>query len=441
MNNTDKEQDKKDIKLIITGVCSLVFVVAMIVVFADLINGFLLAVVAFLGLVGVVSLLLGWQSYHVRRKWKAEEEEEQRKQMQEQEERNQLARSGLWEFPVEEFYIDCRDNHVTRITNEYSKQKALKIAKSIIEWERIDIDCCAEYLKINRLKEYLEAGRLAVEKGEKKMLADSKMPKDATPDAGEEAFMESARELSGLYGCQKRKKMLAAMIESYEARIKAIREGEEALKQLGMIYASQQKKESDWAIRGGIAEGIAGPAAGLAVALNTMQSNEEIRAYNASVRKMSMDIMSGLPNMMNDKEKLRQELHHIYGQHSKMEYKVTLSDPTSKSIKNNIVMGNASVSKAGSGVLHIALPICFKKAFIVDVPDGVDTVVDGTIKGEVWFEDSFVDEVIFPLPLYGIPSNMTEEVTLDGMCGRSVEYDGKYTVKITDDQNLWIMEA
>ena len=78
---------------------------------------------------------------------------------------------------------------------------------------------------------------------------------------------------------------------------------------------------------------------------------------------------------------------------------------------------------------------------IEDVPDDVDTVVDGTIKGEVWFEDSFVDEVIFPLPLYGIPSNITEEVTLDGMCGRSVEYDGKYTVKITDNQNLWIMEA
>ena len=126
MNKTDKEQDREDIKLIITGVCSLVFAVVMLFVFSDIMGGFLLALVAIPGLIGAVSLLLGWQSYHVRRKWKAEEEEEQRKQMQEQEERNQLARSGLWEFPVEAFYIDCRDNHVTRINNEYSKQKALK---------------------------------------------------------------------------------------------------------------------------------------------------------------------------------------------------------------------------------------------------------------------------------------------------------------------------
>jgi hypothetical protein len=68
-------------------------------------------------------------------------------------------------------------------------------------------------------------------------------------------------------------------------------------------------------------------------------------------------------------------------------------------------------------------------------------VVDGTIKGKVYFEDKLVGDVIFPLPLYGILSNNTVEVTLDGMCGASVEYDGEYTVKIVDHHNLWVMEA
>ena len=36
---------------------------------------------------------------------------------------------------------------------------------------------------------------------------------------------------------------------------------------------------------------------------------------------------------------------------------------------------------------------------------------------------------------------MTAEITLDGMCDWSVEYNGKYNVKIADEQNLWIMET
>ena len=52
-----------------------------------------------------------------------------------------------------------------------------------------------------------------------------------------------------------------------------------------------------------------------------------------------------------------------------------------------------------------------------------------------------IGSVLIPLPLYGIPTNMREEVTLDAMSDRSVEYNGKYTVKLAESQNLWIMEA
>lgn len=440
MNKTDKEHDKEDIKLIITGVCSLAFAVAILIFFTDLIDGFLLAIVAFLSLIGAVSLLLGWQSYHVRRKWKAAEEEETRKQMQAQEERNQLAKSGLWEFPADEFYTVCRIQNVTRLDNEFSRQKALKIAKSVIEAYQVDVDCCGEYLKINKLEEFLRAGRLEVEKLEQEELSASKMPKDATPDTIEQVFIERANALSGQYGCEKRIKMLSSMISDYEARIRALREGEEALKQLGMIYASQQKKESDWAVIGGIANGIAGPAAGIMAASEAMANNIQIRENNAAMRKTSMEIMSGIPNMMGDRAKLNKEVQSIYYKRSDAEFKVTLPKPSSEDIQKNIKVGTATISKAASGVLHVSLPISFKHKFAVDVPDGVNTVVDGTIRGEIWFENSYVGEVIFPLPLYGIPSNMTAEVTLDGMCGRSVEYDGEYIVKIADQQNLWIME-
>ena len=109
-------------------------------------------------------------------------------------------------------------------------------------------------------------------------------------------------------------------------------------------------------------------------------------------------------------------------------------------IWKNIQVGTATVEKNESGVLSVALPITLKEAFVLGVPKGVRTVVDGTIKGQVWFEDKFVGDVIFPLPLYGIPSSMCADIILDGMCDRSVEFDGKYTVKIAEKQNLWIMD-
>lgn len=99
------------------------------------------------------------------------------------------------------------------------------------------------------------------------------------------------------------------------------------------------------------------------------------------------------------------------------------------------------MKKNPSGVLAVSMPISLKEPFVLDVPNDVCMVVDGVLKAEVWFEDKRVDSVFFPLPMYGIPTNMTAEIILDGMCGRSVEFDGEYTVKIADTQNLWIMEA
>ena len=56
-------------------------------------------------------------------------------------------------------------------------------------------------------------------------------------------------------------------------------------------------------------------------------------------------------------------------------------------------------------------------------------------------EETYIGDVYFPLPIYGIPCDMTENIILDGMCDRSMEYKGKYTLELAEQQNLWIMEA
>ena len=212
------------------------------------------------------------------------------------------------------------------------------------------------------------------------------------------------------------------------------------MQQLGMIYAEQQKKESSWAIMGGIADGIAGPAAGVVAAANTMVNNARIREHNAAVRKSSVEMLSGSISVNGNIIQVNEEIDAVSKQLTQIKQKVVLSNPTLNEIEKNINIGKIHVKKKQSGVLCAAVSLVLKKPFALDVPDGVSMVVDGTLKGEVLYGNKLVGDIYFPFPLYGIATNMGVEVTLDGMCGRSVELEGDYTVKITD-MNLWIMEV
>ena len=121
--------------------------------------------------------------------------------------------------------------------------------------------------------------------------------------------------------------------------------------------------------------------------------------------------------------------------------KIVLTKPGAEEIWKNFKAGEAMVRKNPSGVLAISLPVALKAPFAPDVPHGIRMVVDGALTGEVWFEDVYVGGVVFPLPLMGIPTDMTGKLVLEGLCGRSVGAEGQYTVKLSRRQNLWLMEV
>lgn len=355
----------------------------------------------------------------------------------------QEVKDGKWIFPAERFYELCQDGHIANLKNEYSVRKATQIAEQVIEETAPDIDLAnfREYLKKDCLIKYLEQGEEGVRRKKARELSAQKQPRDANPNEQEDTFLERVSALSRLTGCDKRVKMLQNLIDDYSVKIRDMRKGEEALMQLGMIYADQQRKESSWAVVGGIVEGIAGPAAGIMAACNTMENNRKVQEFNASMRKASMDILSGIPSVAGNRFQLEAEQAKIVQKRDEAENKIVLSEPSAKDVWQNIKVGKATVQKNPSGVLEVSLPVTIQKPFALDVPNGIGMVVDGTIRGGVWFGDEYIGQVFFPLPVYGIPSNMTAEVTLDGMCGRSVELDVEYTVKIADTQTLWIMEA
>ena len=254
--------------------------------------------------------------------------------------------------------------------------------------------------------------------------------------------MRRSSAVSGLTGCQKRVQMLTDLISDYDKEIQKLKDGEEAMKQLAMIYTSAQKKESDWAILGGAANGIAGPVASAAVIWDTMKKNGEIAKYNEGMRKASMDVLSGTFSVAGNRIKAEEERENIKIRREEAKSKITLSKPDSNEIWNNIhISPKYSVKRYDSGVLHVSISLGFLRSFALNVPQGVHMVVDGTILANVTMDGIDIGTVVFPLPLYGIPCAADAKVTLDGMCGWSTEFSGKYSLRFANTQNLWIMEA
>lgn len=396
-----------------------------------------------LTLVGLALIILGINDLVIKKRMNNIIKKETAEAETKKRETNRKIQENTFEFPAEKFYRLCSSNNISCLDNEYSIQKATQTARDLMKATAgIEIQDYGNYLDKDRLERFLVEGKQKAQDADEEKIREQKTPRVAEATESERTFLKRSAELAKLYGKEKRVEMLYSTYNDYQKKIDALRKGEEALKTLGMIYADQQKKQGDWAIMGGIAEGIAGVGAGVAVAASTMAKNAEIRKYNEDMRKASVEMMSGLPTMAGDRYALENESSKIWQRIDETKNKVVLSEPTADKIWDNITIGKPSVKKNDSGVLAIAVPLQFKHPFDLNVPDGVGMVVDGTLEAQVWFEDTLVDTIYIPFPVYGIPCNMMEKITLDGMCGQCVAYKGStYKVKFKDEQNLWVMEA
>ncbi|MBR5515264.1 MAG: hypothetical protein IKU52_03570 [Clostridia bacterium] len=94
-------------------------------------------------------------------------------------------------------------------------------------------------------------------------------------NAEDEGLAYKQKSLAEVRGLEKFSRMHTEEVANYK-------QGVEAIRTLGVMMENSvvQEKEKDWAIWGGIADGLAGPIAGVGVALETMKENEAIRARN-----------------------------------------------------------------------------------------------------------------------------------------------------------------
>ena len=395
-------------------------------------------------LIGIMVCLLGGVVFYVFLKVsdsfgkKANLIQEKIKKIRNESFEDKVAR-GEWEFPSERLYLECEKEGVTAFTTDFNKKKINLIAKNILE-TKIPAEYFNIYLAETSLEKYFNEGKKIIDEQRKKEAEESLLPKQGNLTEKECEVVKLAQRLKPLYGCEKRKTFLLDAIEKKKSAIVAYKEGQEAMKTLGIVLSNSvtQEKKKDWAVLGGIADGLGGLGAGVAVATQAMLENNEIEKRNKERKQLANEVVSEIYSAAGkvssdiyDLEKEQQLLSYHLTETSK---KVVWEEYTAEEIFEKLeISSSVNMTKNYHG---LQLTFDIKSNFKINGLKDVKTVVDGTLQADIYHNDNtFVDSVCIPLPLFGVS---TEEKVLM-YTDMYVEANGEYTVKVKPNK-LWVME-
>ncbi len=353
--------------------------------------------------------------------------------------------SGGFEFPVAEFYEKCVKEDYTEFEGAYNQKKIKMIADAILEANNIPAEHYHVYDSPEMLKKYLKQGRdmtldeetrLAKEKAEA-----AKIPHDARLRDKEKQVIEFQESLKNAYGHEKRRLYIEPALKTVTDQINSFRK----MKEFEGKMADYSRKignkntERSWAVMGGIAEGLAGPAAGVAAAANTMRKNEEARQRKQdwydiadqferdSMRSRDWDRIFALEEKQREMQK---ELDQV-------KLRVVFDEIDRDTIAKSLEVLEEDVhARHNESPLEISVRIKnhFKPK---NVPENASFMVDGTYVCEVYAGKMLVDSIILPLPKDGIPCGGEDVAT--GLCGKYATNQEPYTIKLKPNK-LWVME-
>ncbi len=205
-------------------------------------------------------------------------------------------------------------------------------------------------------------------------------------------------------------------------------QGIAAMKTLGNAIGSSAyvEKERNWAVEGGIAQGIGGVAAGVSAAVNAMQENERIRDRNEANKKWAADTRDKFLQQARDAERNRPQSSNMKILES--QYRVDFCD-SPLALYGKLQEMTASVCIDNQNAAILMVKVSFPNSF----NRGRDLCIDGALRGKVYDKDSkLVGCAYLPFPKYGIDemgSALLGYVMVDKL-------NPPYSVKITPI-NLW----
>lgn len=371
----------------------------------------------------------------------AEEARIQKKKEKEQMRRAQLSK-GTWPFPDVRLYELCEKNGIRSLDSSFARQKAYSIAEKILNESNVDLQYHEIYIgsKADFGGDILNK---RFENGLRLLDEINRTPVDGELNEEQAEYQRVAHNVKVLYGIDKRNAMLDDLINKLKVKIRNYEKGQEAMRKLGILMSSSVKQESkkDWATLGGIADGLAGPGAGFAVASAAMRENAAIEERNRMAResgsKMLLDMNRYANSLNGEISDIKRALSKLEGYRKATNSKVVMREYSTEEICEKLYIKSRTVRKSDDGRCS-ELELVIKNNFVADVPEGVAVAVDGTIDAEIFFEHTLVDRICIPLPLFGIRQGVSEKLL--AYSSRYVKADGKYTVKLYPNK-LWIVEV
>jgi len=273
-----------------------------------------------------------------------------------------------------EFYDICIKEGIENCISEKNREKASLIAQS-------------KNLSYNRIEElYSEAKTLVGIEREK----DNAAKLEKKLDEEKRLSWEWNKYSNYSKGREKRIAMLTDEVYDAEQRAK-----EQHSMAYGIVKSGQQKEQS-WGLYGGLASGIAGPAAGLAAAMDVQAKNAQIRAQNAAWAELVKPVSIGYTyNALRIEDEAKFLKSQLESATSKL-----VSDAPASEVFECVAIYDVKVGISETGTAIITAMARMKKQ--VSIYDNLVAVIDGTIIAHVFEDKKEIGSTVMVLPALGI---------------------------------------
>lgn len=313
---------------------------------------------------------------------------------------------------LDRFFIEC----ALAECSDFSKEKNLQKAKLLANKYNLSYP--------NGIPSLFEIAQNAHEKMARINRDKQRQERLAAMSEAEKKELEKLLRYSEYYGREKRSAMLTDEI----ARLK--QEAADLEADARVVVSMGQEKESDWATMGGIANGLAGPAAGLATAMELQAQNASIRAKNEAYKQTVMPASIWMKNKAMDKEreakKLSTELH-------KLQEKL-ISDIPTDAVMNKLEISDVQMDITETGTCKISARIREKNPLFLY--DDVPVRADGTILAHIQKGGREIGAAKLVLPMCGV---LSHPLTVSGMALFCGDPHQQYTVTFSG-YKLWLIE-
>lgn len=205
---------------------------------------------------------------------------------------------------------------------------------------------------------------------------------------------------------------------------------------ISMTLFPELEKEHDWAVMGGMANGLAGSGAGIATAVNAQIENAQIRARNNQILHETADIRGRMVLAgAKQRDALQARCSELNAMIMATKTKLIGND-TPRQCLDALQFDDTLLSVSKTGTCMVDAKVSLKQSAYY-IFDDVKATIDGTIQAEIYDGNSRIGTANLVLPLNGVPDD--NMVAVKGMCLFCGQPGKHYSVKF-NAENLWAME-